>query len=88
MHRATEESVLTDSADGSIARRAEAVGLDREEAATSALTKCAFSWKFALKEFTEVRYPLAAPKEQEEPFLRSKNGYFPLCLWVLQLRAN
>ena len=47
MHRATEESVLTDSADGSIARRAEAVGLDREEAATSALTKCAFSWKFA-----------------------------------------
>jgi hypothetical protein len=48
MHRATEESGLTDSADGSIARRAEAVGLDRDEAATSALTNSAFSWKFDL----------------------------------------
>ena len=33
MHRVTEESGLTKSADGSIARRAEAVGLDRDEAA-------------------------------------------------------
>jgi hypothetical protein len=47
MHRVTEESGLPESADGSIARRAfEAVGLDRDVAATSALTKCAFSWKF------------------------------------------
>ena len=48
MHRATEQSGLAESADGSIARRAQkAGGLDRDEAATSALTNSAFSWKFA-----------------------------------------
>ena len=62
MHRATEESGLIDSADGSIARRAEAVGLDRDEAATSALTKCAFSWKFVcrmLHNFVSNAYEVA-----------------------------
>ena len=48
MHRATEKSELTDSADGSIARRAQLLrSATISRAATSALTKCAFSWKFA-----------------------------------------
>jgi hypothetical protein len=47
MHRATRGSGLTtDSADGSMAKDT-AVALDHDGAATSALTECAFSWKFA-----------------------------------------
>jgi hypothetical protein len=62
MHRATEESGLAESVDGSIVRRAEAVELGRDKAATSALTKCAFSWKFGIA---------SAPTPYERTELRS-----------------
>jgi hypothetical protein len=55
MHRVTEEWAHRESADGSIARRTRSRCTQPPRAATSALTKCAFSWKFALKEFPEVR---------------------------------
>ena len=50
MHRATKKSGLSESADGSMAKGT-AVALDHDGTATSALTICAFSWKFALTGF-------------------------------------
>jgi hypothetical protein len=46
MHRVTNESGLTDSADGSIAKDAEPLRSTMKESATLALTNSAFSWKF------------------------------------------
>ena len=48
MHRVTKESGLTDSANGSMAKDTEPLRSTTKGAATSALTKSAFSWKFAL----------------------------------------
>ena len=49
MHRATKESGLTESADGSIARRAQRAGALGHglEPPRRPLTNTAFSWKFA-----------------------------------------
>jgi hypothetical protein len=46
MHRVTEERGLIESANGSIAKDAEPWRSTAKGAATSALTKYAFSWKF------------------------------------------
>jgi hypothetical protein len=49
VHRATKESGLTESADGSIARRAQRAGalVHGLEPPRRPLTNTAFSWKFA-----------------------------------------
>jgi hypothetical protein len=49
MHRVTKESGLTDSANGSMAKDTERLRSTTKGAATSALTKCAFSWKFVCR---------------------------------------
>jgi hypothetical protein len=56
MHRVTKESGLTDSANGSMAKDTERLRSTTKGAATSALTKCAFSWKFA--------YPPSSTRER------------------------
>jgi hypothetical protein len=49
MHRVTEEHGLIESANGSIAKDTQPLrSTTISRAATSALTKCAFSWKFVL----------------------------------------
>jgi hypothetical protein len=50
MHRVTEEHGLIESANGSIAKDTQPLrSTTISRAATSALTKCAFSWKFAIR---------------------------------------
>src|SRR5215203_2744223 len=58
------KSGTTESADGSIARRAGPVRLGHTEAAKSALTKSAFSWKFACR---ILHIPSPTPLESPPP---------------------
>jgi hypothetical protein len=57
MHRATEVGSLKVRMEA-LREGHTAVALDHEGAATSALTKCAFSWKFALRS-SPLAYNLA-----------------------------
>jgi hypothetical protein len=78
MHRVTNESGLTDSADGSIAKDAGPLRSTMKKSATSALTNSAFSWKFACKVLLEPATVFSHPLVGKETFQIHDAGRYPL----------